>query len=73
MRDERLLYLSALHFVREQGQAAIKEIAARFALTYADAGRLLDRMEDAGHVGPYNGSRPRALVKIDGSFSESRL
>ena len=56
------LYLRALQLVLESKQASVSLIQRRLKIGYARAGRLMDLMQEAGIVGPYQGSKPRELL-----------
>ncbi|HHW14760.1 MAG TPA: DNA translocase FtsK [Firmicutes bacterium] len=53
------LYDDAVKLVVSTGNASISMIQRRFRIGYARAARLIDMMELAGVVGPYQGSKPR--------------
>ena len=44
------------------GQSSTSMIQRKFQIGYNRAGRLLDQLEAAGIVGPYNGSKDRAVL-----------
>lgn len=56
------LYTRALRLILENKKASVSLIQRRLRIGYARAGRLMDMMEDAGIVGPYQGSKPRDLL-----------
>lgn len=57
------LFDDAVRLVVETGNASISMIQRRFRVGYARAARLIDMMELAGIVGPYQGSKPREVLK----------
>jgi S-DNA-T family DNA segregation ATPase FtsK/SpoIIIE len=59
--DEEL-YQRALRMILETRKPSVSMIQRRMKIGYARAGRLMDMMEDAGIVGPYQGSKPRDLL-----------
>ena len=50
------LFDDAVDLVREQGRASISLLQRRLSIGYSRAARLIDQMEDAGIVGPYEGA-----------------
>lgn len=56
------LYDDAVKLVVSTGNASISMIQRRFRIGYARAARLIDMMELAGVVGPYQGSKPREVL-----------
>src|SRR5690606_13138195 len=57
------LFDDAVQLVVETGNASISMIQRRFRVGYARAARLIDMMELKGIVGPYQGSKPREVLK----------
>ncbi|MEX1014440.1 MAG: DNA translocase FtsK 4TM domain-containing protein [Candidatus Paceibacterota bacterium] len=56
------LYEDAIEVVKEAGKGSASLIQRRLRVGYARAARLLDMMEEAGIVGPPEGSKPRELL-----------
>ncbi|MGR9050097.1 DNA translocase FtsK [Halobacillus faecis] len=56
------LYPDAVQMVIEMQSASVSMIQRRFRVGYTRAARLIDAMEDNGIVGPYEGSKPRAVL-----------
>ena len=64
--DEELegdeLLPAAVEVVLETGQASVSMLQRRLKLGYARAARIVDEMEEKGIVGPFQGSKPRAIL-----------
>lgn len=60
-RDE--LFSVAASLVVEAGQASVSLLQRRLRVGYTRAARLVDQLEAAGIVGPYEGSKPRQVLK----------
>ena len=58
--DELLPQAADLIF--ETGQASVSMLQRRLKLGFSRAGRIVDQMEQMGILGPYEGSKPRALL-----------
>lgn len=56
------LYDQAVAAVREAGAASVAHLQRTLKIGYSRAAKLMDAMEDAGVVGPYNGSAPREVL-----------
>jgi S-DNA-T family DNA segregation ATPase FtsK/SpoIIIE len=59
-KDE--LYDKAVETVLQSGQASASHLQRRLELGYARAARIIDQMEDAGLIGPKDGSKPREIL-----------
>ncbi|MDA0884976.1 MAG: DNA translocase FtsK 4TM domain-containing protein [Bacteroidetes bacterium] len=57
--------------LNQQGSASL--LQRKLKLGYNRAGRLIDQMEDAGIVGPFEGSKPRQVLISDLNSLESLL
>ncbi len=57
------LFEDAVQLVVETGNASISMLQRRFRVGYARAARLIDMMELQGIVGPYQGSKPREVLR----------
>jgi len=60
-QDDR--FLDAVRVIVETGQASVSMLQRRMRLGYTRAARIVDQMEEAGIVGPSDGSRPRQINK----------
>lgn len=56
------LYESAVDLIVEMQTASVSMLQRRFRIGYTRAARLIDEMEARGVVGPYEGSKPRAVL-----------
>ena len=52
----------AVRIVIRQGQASVSILQRRLKIGYARAGRLIDQLERAGIVGPFDGSKAREVL-----------
>ncbi len=52
----------AVDVILETGQASVSMLQRRLKLGYARAARIVDEMEEKGYVGPFQGSKPRAIL-----------
>ena len=53
---------AAVDVILETGQASVSMLQRRLKLGYARAARIVDDMEEKGIVGPFQGSKPRAIL-----------
>lgn len=63
----------AIEVVVEMGQASTTMLQRRVGLGYARAARLIDVMEQRGIVGPYQGSKPRAVLLTKEQWLEMKM
>ena len=59
-RDEMLP--AAVDVILDTKQASVSMLQRRLKLGYARAARIVDEMEEMGIVGPFQGSKPRAIL-----------
>ena len=52
----------AVDVIFETGQASVSMLQRRLRLGYSRAARIVDQMEQLGVVGPFEGSKPRAML-----------
>jgi len=53
---------AAVDVILETGQASVSMLQRRLKLGYSRAARIVDELEEMGIVGPYAGSKPRAIL-----------
>lgn len=61
LEDDEMLP-AAIDVVVETGQASISMLQRRLQLGYARCSLLMDRMEEKGIVGPFEGGKPRSIL-----------
>ena len=54
---------AAVDVILETGQASVSMLQRKIGLGFSRAGKLIDEMEKRGIVGPYQGSKPREVLK----------
>lgn len=69
MNDRDELFLEAARLVIRHQQGSASLLQRRLRVGYARAGRIIDELEEAGIVGPYDGSKAREVL-VDESFIE---
>ena len=73
VKDRDPLFEEAVRFVVMGNTASTSSLQRRYEIGYNRAGRLMDQMENAGIVGPAQGSKPRQVLvspmDIDQLFS----
>ena len=62
--------LAAVEVILESGQASVSMLQRRLKLGYSRAARLVDQMEERGIVGPFEGSKPRAVLITKSDWQE---
>ncbi len=60
----------AARIVIHQGQASVSILQRRLKIGYARAGRLIDQLERAGIIGPFDGSKARDVL-VDESYLDT--
>jgi S-DNA-T family DNA segregation ATPase FtsK/SpoIIIE len=64
---------AAVDVILETGQASVSMLQRRLKLGYSRAARLVDQMEERGIVGPFEGSKPRALLITKEKWQEMQM
>ena len=60
--EEDELLPQAVDIVLNAGCASVSILQRKMNIGYPRAARLVDRMEDKGYIGPFEGSKPRRLI-----------
>ncbi len=68
--DQDELLPQALGIVVETGYASVSLLQRRMNVGYPRAARLIDRMNEMGYVGPFEGSKPRKVLITPGQYLE---
>lgn len=63
------LFKEALSLVIDSGQASISMLQRRLHIGYARAARLIDRMEEKGFIGGFDGTKPREILITKEQFA----
>ena len=63
---------AAVDVILETGQASVSMLQRRLKLGYARAARIVDEMEELGIVGPFQGSKPRAILVTKEQWQQMR-
>lgn len=66
------LYEEAVNVVVESKQASTSMLQRRLKLGYTRAARIIDQMEERGVIGPFEGSKPRAVLLTKQQWDELR-
>lgn len=69
-KDEMLP--AAVDVILETGQASVSMLQRRLYLGYARAARIVDELEELGIVGPFQGSKPRAILVTKSQWESMR-
>lgn len=70
-RDD--LFDDAAQLVMEMQTASVSMIQRRFRVGYSRAARIIDQLELAGIVGPYEGSKPRHVLMNRGTYDNEEI
>lgn len=71
--EEDEMLPQAIECVVEAGQASTSLLQRRLKLGYARAARIVDQLEQKGIVGPFEGSKPRAVLISKDRWMEMKL
>jgi S-DNA-T family DNA segregation ATPase FtsK/SpoIIIE len=64
------LLVNAVTIIVEAGYASISLLQRRMNVGYPRAARLIDRMQEKGYVGPFEGSKPRKVLITTQQWAE---
>ena len=73
LEDRDSMFEEAARVIVSNQQGSASLLQRKLKLGYNRAGRLIDQMEDAGIVGPFEGSKPRQVLITDLNSLESLL
>ena len=65
LADNDALFEAAVDLVRRRGYGSASMLQRAFEIGYPRAGKIVDQMEQAGIVGPAEGSKPRKVLQSD--------
>jgi DNA segregation ATPase FtsK/SpoIIIE, S-DNA-T family len=68
--DRDVLFLEAAKIVVRTGQGSVSILQRRLKVGYSRAARLIDQLEQAGIVGPFDGSKARAVLVDEHYFDD---
>lgn len=71
--DRDVLFEEAARLIIQQQQASVSLVQRRLKVGYARAGRIIDELEAAGVIGPFDGSKARVVYMESGSELEAVL
>ncbi len=71
--DTDPMFKQAVEVVIDAGQASTSLLQRRCKLGYARAARIMDEMEQKGVIGPYEGSKPRAVLMSRQQWLEQQI
>lgn len=71
--DRDPLFDDAVQVVVELGQASVSMLQRKLKLGYSRAARLMDQMEEAEIVGPFEGSKPRQVLLSKEMFMQRKF
>ncbi|WP_072469227.1 FtsK/SpoIIIE family DNA translocase [Urinicoccus massiliensis] len=64
------LYVQAVEYVLNDGQASISYLQRKLKIGYSRAARIIDMMEEQGIIGPHEGTKPRKLAMSEEEIKE---
>ena len=73
IEDRDSMFNEAARVIVSNQQGSASLLQRKLKLGYNRAGRLIDQMEDAGIVGPFEGSKPRQVLISDLNLLETLL
>ncbi len=73
LKDRDPMFEEAAHLIVANQQGSTSLIQRKFSIGYNRAGRIMDQLEAAGIVGPFEGSKARQVLVIDDIHLDSIL
>lgn len=62
IKDKDPLFEEAVRYILTDEQASISFLQRKLKVGYSRAARIVDQMEEAGIIGPHEGSKPRTII-----------
>lgn len=62
IKDKDPLFEDAVRYILTDEQASISFLQRKLKVGYSRAARIVDQMEEAGIIGPHEGSKPRTII-----------
>lgn len=62
IKDKDPLFDEAVKYILTDEQASISFLQRKLKVGYSRAARIVDQMEEAGIIGPHEGSKPRTII-----------
>ena len=69
--DEDELFEEARNIIIKAGKASTSMLQRRLSIGYGRAAKILDMLEEAGIIGPSNGSKPREVLISEAEYEAS--
>ncbi len=70
--DEDELFEEAKKIIVKAGKASTSMLQRRLSIGYGRAAKILDMLEEAGTIGPSNGSKPREVLISEAEYDASQ-
>ncbi len=71
--DQDALFNDALTLINQADKASASLLQRKLKVGYARAARLLDQLQEAGYVGPGEGSKPREILRRGAVTEETQI
>ncbi len=71
--DRDALFFKAAELAFESGQASVAMLQRRYKIGYQRAARIIDQLEEARIIGPYEGTKPRQVLISRAELNEMMM